>query len=70
MQVVTSDDLYLRALVFARSAQIHSVYDALYVVLAQLVNAELWTDDRRLLQAAANTVPWVRWIGDYPISQH
>jgi predicted nucleic acid-binding protein len=51
---------------FARDHELPTVYDSYYVVLARVLNAELWTDDRRLLRAIRNTAPWVRWIGEYP----
>ena len=45
-----------------------SDYDSLYVVLAQLLNVELWTADQRLLQMIGAAAPWVRFIGDYPLT--
>ena len=51
-----------------RSARAHglgAIYDALYVVLAQRLDAELWTTDRNLINAVGRAAPWVRWIGDY-----
>ena len=50
-----------------RSAQgLPTTYDSLYVVLAALLQAESWTDDRRLLTNLGPNAPWVRWIGDCP----
>jgi predicted nucleic acid-binding protein len=43
------------------------VYDALYVVLARLLNAELWTADGRLVTQLAGRAPWVRSLRDYPL---
>jgi len=65
IQIVVSNELYARALAFALQAGLSSIYDSLYVVLAQSLNAELWTDDRRLLNSLAQTASWVRSIGDY-----
>lgn len=53
---------------FARDHELPTVYDSFYVVLARVLNAELWTDDRRLLRLIRDTAPWVRWIGDYPLT--
>lgn len=63
-------NLYLTAFAFARAHRQPSIYDALYVVLAQMVGTELWTADRVLLQRIGAAAPWVRWIGDYrlPVS--
>jgi len=60
--------LYLDAFHFAQAHQLSSLYDAAYVVLAQAVGVELWTDDQRLLQSLGANAPWVRWIGDYPLT--
>ena len=57
--------LYERAFLIAQHRQLRSTYDSLYVALAELAGAELWTSDRRLLNAVST--PWVRWIGDYPL---
>jgi hypothetical protein len=59
--------LYARAVTFARVNQLPTVYDSLYVVLAQDLGADLWTADRRLLRQIAAVAPWVRWLGDYPL---
>jgi len=42
-----------------------SIYDGLYVALAKIVGADLWTADERLLNAVRTFAPWVRWIGEY-----
>jgi predicted nucleic acid-binding protein len=54
------------AYAFAKRHQLGAIYDALYVVLAQRLGAELWTDDLGLLSSVGTAAPWVRWIGDYP----
>ena|SRR5579883_884676 len=59
-------DLYERALDLAATHRLPGIYDALYVVLAQMLGAELWTADRRLLTALAGATPWVRDIASYP----
>jgi predicted nucleic acid-binding protein len=65
IQIISSQELYARAFAFALHAGLSSLYDSIYVVLAQLMGVELWTDDRRLLSVLARTAPWVRAIGDY-----
>jgi predicted nucleic acid-binding protein len=60
-------ELYSRTLTFARAHGLPRTYDALYVVLAQLLDVELWTDDQRLLNALGGRAPWVRRLGDFPL---
>ncbi|MBI4288240.1 MAG: type II toxin-antitoxin system VapC family toxin [Chloroflexi bacterium] len=38
-------------------------YDAQYLAVASVLGCELWTADRRLVNAVS--APWVRWVGDY-----
>jgi predicted nucleic acid-binding protein len=59
-------DHYEAAYAFTRTHRLPAVYDSHYVVLAQHLGVDLWTDDRRLLKNLNQLAPWVRWIGDYP----
>jgi predicted nucleic acid-binding protein len=59
------EGLYLRAIEFAQRYGLASGYDAVYLALAWLMGAELWTDDRRLLRALRGRVTYVHWIGDW-----
>lgn len=63
--VRTPDELLRRAFAFAADHRLPSVYDSLYVTLAQMLGVELWTADGRLLDALGDAAPWVRFIGDY-----
>jgi predicted nucleic acid-binding protein len=56
---------YKAAFDFARAYRLASIYDSLYITLAELLDVECWTADRRLLNAVGAAVPRVRWIGDY-----
>jgi predicted nucleic acid-binding protein len=67
IQVVSSDTLYQQAFAFACQHGLPDIYDTLYVVLAERLGTELWTDDRKLLDAVRPIAPWVRWVGDYPL---
>jgi predicted nucleic acid-binding protein len=58
-------NLYQRAFLFARDNHLASLYDSLYIVLAQMIEVKLWTADQRLFTTASPVAPWVRWIGDY-----
>ncbi|ETX02635.1 MAG: hypothetical protein ETSY1_02875 [Candidatus Entotheonella factor] len=42
-----------------------SVYDSWYVALAQQIDGEFWTADRKLYNALQGQLPFVRWLGDY-----
>ena len=42
-----------------------SVYDSLYLAVAQHNQIDLWTGDRRLYNAVKQSLPFVKWIGDY-----
>jgi predicted nucleic acid-binding protein len=65
--LLAPEDLYTSAFAFAKTHRLPSIYDSLYVVLAQLTNTKLWTADRRLYNAVSAMAPWVAWIGDYPL---
>jgi len=60
-------DLVPEAFSFAHAHGLVGVYDALYVVLARLLDAELWTADERLLTQLAGRAPWVRRLRDYQL---
>ena len=66
IQVLGPTELYRRSFEFGKAHSLASIYDALYVTLAGMVQADLWTDDRELLGDVGSSAPWVRWIGDYP----
>lgn len=38
-------------------------YDAQYLAIASTLGCELWTGDRRLVNAVQ--VSWLKWVGDY-----
>jgi predicted nucleic acid-binding protein len=57
--------LHRQALVLADAFDLPAAYDAHYLALAEHFNCPLWTDDRRLLRAVADRLPFVRPISDY-----
>ena len=63
--VVAPPGLYEEAYAIAEAQRLASIYDGLYVALAKIVGADLWTADERLLNAVRTFAPWVRWIGEY-----
>ncbi len=69
IDIESPSDLYPRTFAFARAHGLARTYDAVYVVLAQSLGVDLWTDDQSLLNALGSAAPWVRWIGDYPLPE-
>lgn len=49
-----------RALELAQELRLPSVYNAVYLALAEAEDAEFWTFDVRLYRAASKALPWVR----------
>lgn len=68
IELLSPAGLYARAFAFARTHALPSLYDTLYVVLAQMLGVALWSADRRLLATASGAAPWVHAISDYPPS--
>lgn len=42
-----------------------SIYDSIYIALAQIMGAEFWTADKKLYNAVSNKLQFVKWIEDY-----
>lgn len=61
----TDEPMALAALSWAERLQQRRAYDALYVALAERLNAPLWSADRRLVEGLRQLgVSWAHWIGD------
>jgi predicted nucleic acid-binding protein len=58
----TEANLHQRAVVLARQFSLPAAYDAHYLALAERVNAEFWTTDRRLARVVQTTLPWVHLV--------
>jgi len=61
-------EIHRQALALATTYGFGAVYDAHYLALAQLTGAAFWTDDRRLVQTVERSLPFVHWLGTYPVS--
>lgn len=58
-------DLCFRALDWAEKISQPKAYDAIYLALAEDLDAEFWTADRKLAEAArAAGADWVKWAGE------
>lgn len=53
-----------------RTALRHRIafYDASYLALAIALGTNLWTGDRKFFEIVRADAPFVRWIGDYPLT--
>lgn len=51
--------LHRRALILARNLTLPAAYDAHYLALAEQLEADFYTADRRLFEAVHTTLPWV-----------
>ncbi len=65
VNLVSSPELHQRAFAFAYEHRLSTIYDSLYAVLAESLNAEFWTNDRRFIRQAGPAASWIRWLGDY-----
>jgi predicted nucleic acid-binding protein len=61
--------LHRDALQLSDSFGLRAAYDAHYVVLAQSLGCDLWTDDAELIQVISPHLPFVRSIATYKPDQ-
>ena len=45
-----------------------AVYDSIYLALAERLDCELWTSDRRFYRAARGFSDRIRWLGDFVVA--
>jgi predicted nucleic acid-binding protein len=63
--VAADDELCRSALRWAERLGQNAAYDGFYLALASRLQAEFWTTDRRLVNAAREAgVTWTHWIGE------
>lgn len=55
-------DLHWRALDLANRLSLPAAYDAHYLALAELLEGEFWTADRRLARTVQSSLPWVHLV--------
>jgi len=63
VEILNYDDLHERAWLLAEKLNRPTAYDAHYLALAELLQCDFWTADRRLYNAAA-TLPWVHSLDE------
>jgi len=59
------DALQLRAFDIATLLNRPRAYDSQYLALAEFNQCQLWTADKRFVNAAQRTFPRVRWLGEF-----
>jgi predicted nucleic acid-binding protein len=55
--------LHRRALALAERFALPAAYDAHYLAVAEQLDSELWTADRRLARSVESALSWVRLVG-------
>jgi predicted nucleic acid-binding protein len=55
-------DLHRRALALAERFALPAAYDAHYLAVAEQLDAELWTTDRRLARSIESALSWVHLV--------
>ena len=65
INLVSSPELYQRGFAFAHEHGLTTIYDSMYAVLAESLNAEFWTNDLRFIRQVGQSASWIRWLGDY-----
>ena len=66
VRAVDTADLQPRAWDLAKQHHRPRAYDAQYLAVATALGCELWTGDRRLVNALG--VSWLKWVGDYGVT--
>lgn len=65
VELYSPPGLYTRALELASLLGQGAVYDAHYLALAEVLDCEYWTADRRFYRGVSPVVRSVRWIGEF-----
>ncbi|HLJ62064.1 MAG TPA: type II toxin-antitoxin system VapC family toxin [bacterium] len=60
---ISSTGLQPQAWSLAKAYNRPRAYDAQYLAVAAMLGCEMWTADRRLVNAV--NAPWIRWVGDH-----
>ena len=65
VEIVSLRGLHLAAMKVAGLFNRPAIYDAHYVALARMLDCDLWTADKRLLNALNGRLPFVKSLADY-----
>ena len=61
--------LHARAIELAGELGQRTAYDSHYLALAEALDCEFWTADRRFYRAAGRSIDRVRWIGEFRMAR-
>ena len=64
IKLLTTQDIHLRAWQLSAQLKRPAAYDAHYLALAEFLNCQFWTADRRLYNAASASLPWIRHLDE------
>ena len=65
IEIIEAPNLCRQALELSSALNQRAAYDCHYLALAQSLNCEFWTADRRFYNTANQSYPRVRWIGEF-----
>ena len=65
VSVIDTSEMYHGAWALAKSFNLPVCYDMQYLAVAELEDCELWTADRRLVNAVRGKTKRVKWLGEY-----
>lgn len=68
IDILEGPGLQARAMALAHQLGRPTTYDCQYLALAEHYHCELWTADERFYNAARNVFLWMRWIGNFRIT--
>ena len=64
IELVTAGEIHLEALAFVRRFWESRAYDSHFLALAQFLDCDLWTSDKKLSNRVGRHLPWVQFIDD------
>lgn len=67
VRLLISESLIRRGYRLASHFGFSTAYDAQYLAVAEYLQCDLWTADRRLFAAVQHELPHVHWLGDFPL---
>ncbi|MBW4480182.1 MAG: type II toxin-antitoxin system VapC family toxin [Tolypothrix brevis GSE-NOS-MK-07-07A] len=62
IRVYGDAELHQQAFTLARSLKLSATYDAHYLALAQRLECEFWTADKRLFNSVQASLPWIHLV--------
>jgi predicted nucleic acid-binding protein len=65
IQLLVDKGLLHRAYELATQFNRPTAYDSQYLAVAERLDCEFWTLDKKLVNAVSSTLPWVKWVGDF-----